>query len=926
MPTYLDTDSLGPTPELAVRRCRELNLAGRLVPPIWRHEVLRQATADDTVICGPLALPFWRKLHPGARLYALGTLDQTDPVAARFETWLEWGMVYQGIPPADARRFMVAPPKTPRHQYHAQYQAAQATGAIMEFDGHRWPTLPEFEELVATTAPPVERPYQAHLVHDDDTLRSALCHLLQWEGRLGYDCETDVTGDQPNEYRDTLVGFALAADDACFYFGRSYLLTLWPILGTMSWVGHNAKYDLVTTQRALWNDVTSAIRAQPVPVAESSGLRRLVESPGGSSFTTSTETISITDWLTLLSPQERAIWQSIFLTAPTPELLPPVPVQTVASSVENADLLGVNVAPILVGETQHGNTATAVQPDSIAVRVSTGLPLSMAPRGSGGGLVGDSMLAAYLLGEPEAKLKALVQHRYNDQMITYDEVVGVGKSRVPISAIDPQVVSDYCCGDAYYGLRATTDLEGELDEQRRSLYQVDLALVTILAGMSERGVMIDRPAAQRTLDNLSRDMASYADAIDKIAIASGYVRPARSYVCKGCRNGKVKRLTCDECHGVGKFTEHQPFNPGSSDQVGDWLHHHLGLPVQRLTDTGKPSVDALSLLRLRDDAPAPRLVLHWKQMDKFAGYLRSWLEWSEADGALHSIYTLARTRTGRLSSENPNVQQVKRAWRRLFVAREGKVLIAADYGQIELRIPAAVSKDPKLLAAMCADPKSYEGDVHAQNVERIFGVSYADQQLPTFDVTLRTRAKNAVFGALYGSEGQEVQAILEKQIIADDTLDVPVPTVAEVHASIVAIRDAYPTLFYEWIPTAIDRCREQGGWAYTLYGRPQFIPEILSPDKYERKHGARKCISHIIQGTAGDIMRQALYGLGAYCRDHPCLALLLDVHDEVVPECDSECASDHLADIVRIMQLGQPLAPVPLVVDIKVAANWEAAH
>ena len=295
-----------------------------------------------------------------------------------------------------------------------------------------------------------------------------------------------------------------------------------------------------------------------------------------------------------------------------------------------------------------------------------------------------------------------------------------------------------------------------------------------------------------------------------------------------------------------------------------------------------------------------------------------------SDGALHSVFTMARTRSGRLSSTDPNLQQVKRAWRRLFVARPGMALIAADYGQIELRVAAALSRDPKLVAIMTADPKTRDGDLHAQNVERIFGVSYERQQAAGFDVSLRVRAKNYGFGALYLSEGPDVQAVLEQQILADDTLDVEVPTVGDIHAGIVVIRDTYSQCFHEWMPAVIARAEELGGWVYTMYGRPRFLPELVNGDKYQRKHAARQVISHIVQGTAADIMRFALFRLDAVLP--PEVAMLLSVHDEIVFEAPVADAGGAIPLIVETMQLGQPLAPVPITVDVKVAANWYDAH
>ena len=538
---------------------------------------------------------------------------------------------------------------------------------------------------------------------------------------------------------------------------------------------------------------------------------------------------------------------------------------------------------------------------------------------------GDSLLAAYLLGVPEAGLKVLVKQRYGVSMTTYAEVVGEGKQRKSISEIDPNVVAPYCCGDAYWAQRLLPDLLAELDGGRRTLYDYDLRLVEVIGEMQARGIDFDMVEAAATLGELEGQNFGLAKVIDQIAAQTGYERPPRIMTCSTCRNGKKKRLTCEECKGIGQWAERVSINPGSPIQIADWLHRHLKLPIQRVSETTRqPSVDALSLLRLREHHAAPYLLLKWKQNEKYIGYLRSWLKWSQADSKLHSVLTLSRTRSGRLSSEDPNLQQVKLDWRNHFVAPDGGALITADYGQIEVRIPAKMSGDPGLVAAMTADPATLEGNIHVQNTMRLFGVSEDEARS---NVALKTRAKNYLFGALYGSEGKEVQEVLEKQLLQDDSLDVRIPTVAEIHGGIMQLYDIYPVYFHEWVPAAIEKCREMGGWAYTLYGRPRCLPDILSSDKYLRKHAERQCISHIIQGTAADIMRFAILEVDEYCtRMANMLWLILTVHDELVVGCALLEAYDYVEGIARVMELSQPLDPIPLRVDVNVGRTWASCH
>ena len=155
-----------------------------------------------------------------------------------------------------------------------------------------------------------------------------------------------------------------------------------------------------------------------------------------------------------------------------------------------------------------------------------------------------------------------------------------------------------------------------------------------------------------------------------------------------------------------------------------------------------------------------------------------------------------------------------------------------------------------------------------------------------------------------------------------------VPSVGEIYDGIMTLHDEYPDYFKVWVPAAIEKCRERRGWVYTLYGRPRFLPDILSPDKYLRKHAERQCISHMIQGTAADIMRFALVGVRQYCSSNG-LWLVLTNHDELgvaIPASNVQYAGMHMREIVTIMELDQPLAPIPLTVDAALGRTWRETH
>lgn len=969
MPTYLDLASLGPTPDLAEARCRSLNLSGILLPELWRYTALRQLGDGDTVVCGFDALDFWRKLSSSARLSCIQTPDEADALPMRFDSWLEWALVQQGVSRGDARLYAYAtPPKTPKHTHWLRYQTAVSMASVMEFDAKRVTPIPGLPTIVVDTGTvEVERPYDWTLVDNDSVVHIVAARLAEWKsmfaagdvGPVGLDVETDVVLDHPNEMQDKLVGLALAFRiEACLSSDEGSVCTshdvgcprasvadayrtargedeardgpVYALQSDMEGVsgGYALPLDSTPSSVALAfpqeqnyvEDIPSSARHQ----ADESSIEHRLRQP----HYLQSELCDDTGDPLLGLQQSQSIRQR--QDNPQGKLIGDHACSHcnitggICQTTERADCYYGNITYAPWAALLHqwlprlSWTGHGAKYDRSVLRAH-GFPTGV--------VAGDSLLAAYLLGIPEAGLKKLVWSRYQYRMTTYAEVVGEGKNRKPISEIDPQVVADYCCGDAYWAQRILPDLLEELEGSTRDLYGLDLRLVEIIGDMQAVGVDFDRGLAENTLSDLRTTNDQLGVVLDQLASKTGYERPPNVRTCKECRNGKVKKLTCLGCQGVGQWQERQPFNPGAPTQVADWLHSHLGLPVQRVSEkTRQPSVDALSLLRLRSHHVAPTLLLQWKQNEKHIGYLESWLEWS-ADSKLHSVITLSRTRSGRLSSEDPNLQQVKLDWRRAFVAPDGGLLLAADYGQIEVRIPAKMSGDPGLVKAMCATPNTIDGDLHGRNVLRLFGVPYTKQSQAEHR-PLRTRAKNYMFGALYGSEGKEVQGVLEKQLLQADTLGVSIPSVSDIHRDIMMLRDEYPDYFHVWVPAALEKCRERGGWVYTLYGRPRYLPDIRSSDKYLRKHAERQCINHMIQGTAADIMRFALIGVNEYCQAQG-LWLVLTVHDELVvaiPAQQVQYAEDHKREIVTIMELGQPLAPIPLTVDATLGVNWWATH
>ncbi|KKL88397.1 hypothetical protein LCGC14_1925090, partial [marine sediment metagenome] len=507
---------------------------------------------------------------------------------------------------------------------------------------------------------------------------------------------------------------------------------------------------------------------------------------------------------------------------------------------------------------------------------------------------------------------------YGVRMIEYNDMTGGGKTR--ISDIDPKKTAEYCCGDSYWALRAEADLRQRLNPKALALYEkTDLPMVDTIVDMELAGIKLDRESVKNSLEETNVGLVRLGVAITALHLASGYILPRTRKVCKSCRNGKKKKLTCEECEGAGEFFFPNHINPGSSHQLVQWLHGHLKIPVQAISQkTQQPSVSSLALLRMQHEHAAIPIILRWRTLERYRQFLEDWLAEADEESRIHTSFTLAHTHSGRLSSRDPNLQQLALAWRKHFVASDGRLLVSADYHGLEIRVAAFVSRDEQLMAIVNSDPETPAGDIHAQNVHKLFGIPYENQENHK---PLRTRAKNYMFGALYGSKGYEVVEVLEKLILADPSLGVP-PALAEIVKGIREIHNTYPHYFREWGPYMIQRAREQGNTAYTAFRRPRVLPDLVSPVKSLREAAERATLNHIVQGTAADIARMA-------CNEVTKLeggTLLLQVHDELLSEVLESEVDSYKQKMVNLMELGQPLDGVPLVVDVGVGHDWESTH
>ncbi len=498
------------------------------------------------------------------------------------------------------------------------------------------------------------------------------------------------------------------------------------------------------------------------------------------------------------------------------------------------------------------------------------------------GVAFDTMIAGYLLGEGGGSesgkpgsgslgLKWLVGKRLNVEMTPITDLIGTGAKQVSMADVSVEAAAPYACADADMTLRLRPLQEAELREQNLwpLFNDIELPLVPVLARMEEAGVAVDAAA----LREMSRTLGE-----------------------------QVSRLEDEAYTAVG----HQ-FNLGSPPQLSQVLFDELGLPKTRRTKQGY-TTDASALEGLRGAHPVIDILLEWRQLTKLKS---TYIDALPAlvhpkTGRIHSNFNQTVAATGRLSSQDPNLQNIPvrtelgNAIRCCFVARDygpDPLLIAADYSQIELRILAHVSQEPRLIEAFLADE-----DIHAATASQVFGV-------PIDEVTAdqRRRAKVFNFGVLYGLS--EFGLSVREGIARD-----------EAAGFIDNYFKSYPKV-QEWRESVIKSCRELG-YAETLAGRRRAIPEIRSSNFQVRSAAERVAINMPAQGTASDIIKIAMNRIDAEMRERKLATrMILQVHDELIFEGPSKERDAVQKMVLRIMPQSLDLV-VPLKVDVKVGKNW----
>ncbi|MGH6827206.1 DNA polymerase I, partial [Methyloceanibacter sp.] len=493
----------------------------------------------------------------------------------------------------------------------------------------------------------------------------------------------------------------------------------------------------------------------------------------------------------------------------------------------------------------------------------------------------DTLLISYVLdaGRGGHGLDELVRRHFDHVMIDHDALVGSGKSRVPFDCVDVAKAAEYGAERADATFRLWRLLKPRLPANHvATVYEtLERPLMAVLARMERRGISVDR----QTLSRLSGEFAQRAAALE----------------------AEVRELAGDPS-----------FNPGSPKQLGDILFGKMGLGGGAKTKTGQWATGARVLDELAEQGhELPQKILHWRQVTKLKStYTDALPGYINPDTRrVHTSYALAATPTGRLSSSEPNLQNIPirteegRKIRRAFIATEGHKLASADYSQIELRLLAEIAGIEPLRKAF------RDGlDIHAMTASEMFGVP-----VNGMPAEVRRRAKAINFGIIYG-----ISAFgLANQL-----------GIAREEAG------AYIRKYFERFPGIRDYMEEtkafckKNGYVLTLFGRKCHYPDIAAANASIRSFNERAAINARLQGTAADIIRRAMVRMDDALAKHKLGArMLLQVHDELVFEVPDDEVDKTLPVIKQVMEDAPMPAislSVPLQVDARAAGNWDEAH
>ena len=486
----------------------------------------------------------------------------------------------------------------------------------------------------------------------------------------------------------------------------------------------------------------------------------------------------------------------------------------------------------------------------------------------------DTMVAHYLIAPEEPHgLDALAERYLNHRMVPITDLIGKGRSQISMRDVPVDECGEYACEDADMALRLADLFKPILTEHDLAEVadEVEFPLIPVLTEMELNGIRVNPDY----LDEISEEMEeSLTDLEEKIYASAG-----------------------------------SEFNIGSPQQLGEILFDRLGLPIVSRTSKGQPSTKESVLEELAARHELPALILDWRQLSK----LKS--TYVDSLGALihpetrriHTSFNQTVAATGRLSSSNPNLQNIPvrtergREIRKAFVPRDGWLLMAADYVQIELRILASMSGDQALKDAFL------EGkDVHASAAARVFGVDVAEVTREQ-----RTKAKEINYGIPYGVSPWGLAQRLRT-------------SVQDAGALIDQYQKSYPDVS-RFLVEQVERAREKG-YVETLMGRKRYVPNIRSRNRTVRSFAERVAVNMPIQGTQADMIKLAMIRLHRSLKSEKFQArMLLQVHDELVFEVPPE-EVEQLDETVRQIMVSALPIDVPVEVEINVGENWLDAH
>ena len=568
--------------------------------------------------------------------------------------------------------------------------------------------------------------------------------------------------------------------------------------------------------------------------------------------------------------------------------------ETTSQSAMRAKLVGISLAVqphegwyIPVGHLAEGDTTAQLPLDAVLDRlrpvltdpaikkVGHNLKYDLIVLANAGapveGLEHDTMIAAYLLGETNIGLKTLAFSELGVEMTPITDLIGTGRRQITMEQVAVDQATTYACADADLALRLCAVLEPKLREAGLwNLYtDIEMPLVPVLTRMERRGVALD------------------TDVLREMSIALGE---------------ELKRLETELYELVG-----HSFNLNSPKQLSAVLFEELNLPKTRRTAQGW-STDAQAMESLRGLHPVVDKLFEYRQVAKLKSTYVDTLPAliNPETGRVHTTYNQTRATTGRLSSEEPNLQNIPirtelgRKVRRAFVARdqgEPRLLLAADYSQVELRILAHISQEPFLLEAFARDE-----DVHRATAAQLFNV-------PPEQVThaQRAQAKMINFATIYGLSAAGLSTRSEMSMGESREF------IRHYFAKLPRVK--------EYLDRTVASTRAQG-YAETLMGRRRYIPDINSPNPNLRAAAERMAMNAPIQGTNSDIIKRAMIDVmaamdAAELRSH----MILQVHDELVFECPPDEIPVVRELALRIMPAAMKL-DVPLKVEVKVGPNW----